>query len=84
VLSLSKHELAQVISCAFLSEEVLAAIRNILESAYFVWDGIDEDERLLTTEELLAGIAAMEAQRGKGSDAEAGKPQNTQEQTWPQ
>ncbi|SJM91842.1 hypothetical protein CRENPOLYSF1_220017 [Crenothrix polyspora] len=40
--------------------------------------------RPLTKEELLAGIAAMEAQRGKGSDAEAGKPQNTQEQTWPQ
>jgi hypothetical protein len=46
-------------------EEVLAAIRNISESAYFVWDGIDEDERPLTKEELLAGIAAMEAQRGR-------------------
>ncbi|SJM91840.1 hypothetical protein CRENPOLYSF1_220016 [Crenothrix polyspora] len=38
-----------VASWSYLSEEVLAAILNIPESAYFVWDGIDEDERPLGT-----------------------------------
>jgi uncharacterized protein (DUF4415 family) len=51
-------------------EEVLAAIRNIPESENFVWDGIDEDERPLTKEELLAGIAAMQARRGRPSGSE--------------
>ncbi|WP_394754417.1 BrnA antitoxin family protein [Crenothrix sp.] len=51
-------------------EEVLAAIRNIPESANFVWDGIDEDERPATKEELLAGIVAMEARRGRPSGSD--------------
>ncbi len=37
--------------------EVLAAIRAIPPEKDYVWDGIDEDDRPLTHEEMQAGIA---------------------------
>jgi uncharacterized protein (DUF4415 family) len=37
-------------------EQVMAAVRAIPADKYFVWDGVDEDDRPLTKEEMRAGI----------------------------
>ena len=44
-------------------EEVIAAVRAIPEEELFVWDGIDEDDRPATKEELDAAIVADLARR---------------------
>ena len=46
-------------------EEVLVALRSIPPGNDFVWDGKDEDDRPLTTEELQAGIEADRKKRGR-------------------
>jgi uncharacterized protein (DUF4415 family) len=42
---------------AMSRNEVLAAVRAIPPEKDFVWDGVDEDDRPATEEELRAGIA---------------------------
>ena len=51
-------------------KEVLTAVQAIPEEQDFVWDGIDEDDRPATEDELRAGIKMAQAQRGRpaGSD----------------
>ncbi|MFA7242656.1 MAG: BrnA antitoxin family protein [Sulfuricellaceae bacterium] len=51
-------------------EEVRAAVRAIPSEQHFVWDGIDEDERPATVEEMNAGIEP--ARRGRGRPAGSG------------
>jgi uncharacterized protein (DUF4415 family) len=49
--------------------EVLAAVRAIPPENNFVWDGIDEDDRPATEDELRAGIALARSRgRPAGSD----------------
>lgn len=38
--------------------EVVAAVRALPPSKDFVWNGVDEDDRPATAEELQAGVAA--------------------------
>ena len=45
-------------------EQVLSAVRVIPKEQSFVWDGVSEDERPLSKEEMLAGIAIAK-QRGR-------------------
>jgi uncharacterized protein (DUF4415 family) len=47
--------------------EVLAAVRAIPNENDFVWDGIDEDDRPLTEQELQAGLVRSRG-RPSGSD----------------
>jgi len=51
-------------------EQVKAAVRAIPPDSDFVWDGVDEDDRPLTKEEMRAGIEAAKRRRGRpaGSD----------------
>ncbi len=49
---------------------VLAAERVIPASKDYVWDGIDDDDRPATEEELCAGIERYKAQRGRPSGSE--------------
>jgi len=53
-------------------EQVLAAVRAIPPGNDFVWDGVDEDDRPATEEELRAGIEAYRRSRGRpaGSNKE--------------
>lgn len=44
-------------------EEVRAAVRAIPPENLFVWDGIDEDDRPATEEEMKAAVAADLARR---------------------
>lgn len=50
---------------AMTVKQVLAATRAVPASQDFVWDGVDEDERPLTRDELQAGIETMRAKRGR-------------------
>jgi uncharacterized protein (DUF4415 family) len=45
--------------------EVLAAVRAISEGSGYAWDGINEDDRPLTAEELQAGLVAAFKKRGR-------------------
>ncbi len=45
--------------------QVLAAVRAVPQGAGYVWDGVDEDDRPLNTEELEAGMAAAVNKRGR-------------------
>jgi uncharacterized protein (DUF4415 family) len=45
--------------------EVLAAVRNIKPEAFYVWDGVDEDDRPLSKEEAQVIIANIRKQRGR-------------------
>ena len=45
-------------------KEVLEAMRNLAPALDFVWDGVDEDDRPATEEELRAGTDAYRKQRG--------------------
>ena len=45
--------------------DVLAAIRNIPSDRHFVWDGIDEDDRPATADELDQATAAYTRSRGR-------------------
>lgn len=51
-------------------EDVLTAVRAIPPEQDFVWDGVDEDDRPATAEELQAGIEA--ARKGRGRPAGSG------------
>jgi uncharacterized protein (DUF4415 family) len=45
--------------------EVMEAVRAIPADKHFVWDGVDEDDRPLSREEMLAGAAAFAKKRGR-------------------
>jgi uncharacterized protein (DUF4415 family) len=45
--------------------EVMEAVRAIPAEKHFVWDGVDEDDRPLSREEILAGVAAFAKKRGR-------------------
>jgi len=50
-------------------EELLDAVRAIPPEQDYVWDGVDEDDRPLTEEELRAGLALARSRgRPSGSD----------------
>lgn len=49
-------------------EAILKAMATPPPGGYFVWDGVDEDERPLTEEEMRAGIEA-DLQRRRGRPA---------------
>jgi len=51
-------------------EQVAAAVRAIPKDKFFVWDGVDEDDRPATGAEMKAGIEADKRRRGRpaGSD----------------
>lgn len=51
-------------------EMILKAMKTPPPGGYFVWDGIDEDDRPATAEEMQAGIDADLKRRGRpaGSD----------------
>ena len=44
---------------------VLAAVRALPPEKDFVWDGVDEDDRPATPDELAAGLEATRAKRGR-------------------
>lgn len=48
---------------------VLAAVRAIPREKDFVWDGIDEDDRPLTEQELQSGLALAHS-RGRPSESD--------------
>lgn len=51
-------------------KQVAAAVRAIPADKHYVWDGVDEDERPLSKEEMLAGMAAAKKRgrpAGRGS-----------------
>ena len=50
---------------AMSREEVLTAVRTLPSEKNFVWDGMDEDDRPATVEELQAGVEAFRKQRGR-------------------
>ncbi|MFT3812921.1 MAG: BrnA antitoxin family protein [Acidovorax sp.] len=50
-------------------DQVLAAVRALNPAQDYVWDGADEDDRPLSTEEMRAGIAAA---RKRGRPAGSG------------
>ncbi len=54
-------------------EEVRAAVRAIPPEMDFVWDGVDEDDRPASEEELKAGLEA--ARRGRGRPSGSDKTQ---------
>lgn len=45
--------------------QVAAAVRAIPPGSDFVWDGVDEDDRPATAEEMRAGIEADKRRRGR-------------------
>lgn len=45
-------------------QQVAAAVRAIPTDRHYVWDGVDEDDRPLSKEEMLAGMAAAK-KRGR-------------------
>lgn len=51
-------------------EALLDAMKTPPPAGYFVWDGIDEDDRPLSREEFQAGVEAYRQKRGRpaGSD----------------
>ena len=46
-------------------EQVLAAVRAIPKDKDFVWDGVDEDDRPATDQELAAALEAAAVKRGR-------------------
>jgi uncharacterized protein (DUF4415 family) len=46
-------------------EEILEALKSPPPGGDFVWDGVDEDDRPATEEELRAGIEAYRRSRGR-------------------
>ncbi|RIZ70604.1 MAG: hypothetical protein D0530_07330 [Methylococcales bacterium] len=52
------------------SKEVLTAVKAILPAQDYVWDGVDEDDRPATTNELRLGIQMAHAQRGRPSGSD--------------
>lgn len=45
-------------------QQVAAAVRAIPVDQHYVWDGVDEDDRPLSKEEMLTGMAAAK-KRGR-------------------
>lgn len=45
--------------------EVLATVRKIKPEDFYVWDGVDEDDRPLSDEEAQVVLANMRKQRGR-------------------
>ena len=45
--------------------QVLAALRALPQDTAYVWDGVSEDDRPLTHQELQAGLAAALKKRGR-------------------
>ena len=45
--------------------QVLAAVRALPQDTAYVWDGVNEDDRPLTGQELQAGLAAALKKRGR-------------------
>ena len=45
--------------------QVLAAVRALPQDTAYVWDGVSEDDRPLTHQELQAGLAAALKKRGR-------------------
>jgi len=54
-------------------EQVAAAVRAIPKEKFFVWDGIDEDDRPLSDAELKAGLEAALALRKQEQSAASDK-----------
>ncbi len=48
-------------------EQVRAAVRAVPAGSDYVWDGVSEDDRPLTTDELQAGLALRKRGRPAGS-----------------
>ena len=46
-------------------EAILEAMKTPQPGGYYVWDGIDEDDRPATEEELQAGLEAARKARGR-------------------
>lgn len=46
-------------------EAILEAMRTRPAGGYYVWDGVDEDDRPATPEELQAGLEAARKKRGR-------------------
>lgn len=46
-------------------QAILQAMRTAPEGGYFVWDGVDDDDRPATADELQAGVDAARAKRGR-------------------
>lgn len=51
-------------------EQVKAAVRAIPPENHFVWDGVDEDDRPATAEEMRAGIEAAKRRRGRPASSD--------------
>ena len=66
--------------------EVLAAVRALPPSKDFVWNGVDEDDRPATVEELQAGVAFIRSQKAKSPDelTEAVTPTRNPQSTYRQ
>ena len=46
-------------------QAILKAMKTPPPGGYYVWDGVDEDDRPMTREEMEAGLAAMSKARGR-------------------
>lgn len=46
-------------------EAILKAMKTPPPGGYYVWDGVDEDDRPATQEELRAGLAEVRKTRGR-------------------
>ena len=46
-------------------EAILKAMKTPPVGGYYVWDGVDEDDRPATAEELQAGLEAARRKRGR-------------------
>jgi uncharacterized protein (DUF4415 family) len=46
-------------------EQVLDAVRAMAPDQHYVWDGVAEDDRPLSSEEMRAGMAAAARRRGR-------------------
>jgi uncharacterized protein (DUF4415 family) len=46
-------------------ETILEAMKTPPPEGHFVWDGINEDERPLTRDEMQAGVEALQKRRGR-------------------
>lgn len=44
---------------------VITAVRSLPADQHFVWDGVDEDDRPATAEEMRTGMEAVRRQRGR-------------------
>ena len=53
-------------------DEVMRAVREIPPSQDYVWDGVDEDDRPATPEELQAGLEEARARRRPGRPVGSG------------